>query len=897
MKLKPLFIPAACVGLGLALLPLYISRLSAGTVPTGDNGAGTIHADGTNSADSQGDGGTVTANPLTWRGTATGGASSDESTAVDGVNHDFFVLHVAGNPSDYNGKNIVVTIDWLNPADDYDLHVHQGSETGPEVATSANGAPSTEEKISIDPNATGVGDYFINAVYFTVPDASADHYTGKAVISTPVVLRTATYIKGAATGLQFSPNTPLKAPTGGRAGEPSSNIDKFGNYYIAGIRGVPAGVDLWYLDLRPTLSATGGTDPSSAVAVALNKKGKPKKVKAKKGAQANATPTPNPSFDPLMRNPLYRGQPDSPTTTGGVPTVQAGALGGGDVSLAVGFGPYSGLDAPAGQADPTLVFTSLTAANVTVTRSLDRGQTFQQNGAGNAAGGVPVNDRQWTEAFGPNTVYLEYRNFGAGVAFMQRSTDGGLTYANATPIGTIPQTGSIDVDQFDGTIYVGGNDGSVTTVTPLLGPGGTPGTFVKHQATAATNVANIFFVTRVANDHRDGSGNLNHFGTVYSCYSDGQNIFLVHSTDQGATWSNPVAVNDPNDPTTKVNLLPWMKPGKTPGSVGVCWYGTDNNANNDSARWRVYYAQSFNAMAASPTFRIVEAGDHVNHAANISLSGLAVGGESPNRNLIDYFQLDYDQNGAAILGYTDDHNDFDGQVYVTHQIAGPGIDSGGSSNVPTPNPNAPLQARSAEPISPPAQPGPNGEQVTDFLHDQDSGLLGVTPTDNPVDIVSVKYISADNNTGPVITATMKVSSLTVIPPSTTWRMYFTANAPDAGTGLINVSSGNGYREGHRIAAISSSSRPRPMLPGTPLLLNGARLSGTLTGARPVRSKGLLIAGFSIRPRRPSLLLSRRRSLILIWTAFTLTTPPFIFTRAQCSVDCVRLPSTLHLVAT
>ena len=94
-----------------------------------------------------------------------------------------------------------------------------------------------------------------------------------------------------------------------------------------------------------------------------------------------------------------------------------------------------------------LAYSSLTAANVTVGRSLDHGATFQFNPVGNFAGGVPVNDRQWMGVYGPNTVFLEYRNFGAGIVFVQQSIDGGLTYGPATVVGTMSQTGALDVDQ------------------------------------------------------------------------------------------------------------------------------------------------------------------------------------------------------------------------------------------------------------------------------------------------------------------------------------------------------------------------------------------------------------------------------------------------------------------
>lgn len=178
------------------------------------------------------------------------------------------------------------------------------------------------------------------------------------------MFRQATYTTG---GMTFSKNSPVKAPTARADGEPSSRVDGLGNYYVCGIRGVPAGVDLWYFDLRST----------------------------------------SPKYDPNMRVPVYRGQPDSTTSTAGQNQLQAGALGGGDIDLAIGYGNYTGavqLNQHA-EAVPALAYASLTAANVTLGNSLDRGQTFAFNPAGNLLGGVPINDRQWMGFKGNNIVY------------------------------------------------------------------------------------------------------------------------------------------------------------------------------------------------------------------------------------------------------------------------------------------------------------------------------------------------------------------------------------------------------------------------------------------------------------------------------------------------------------
>ena len=696
----------------------------------------------------------ATTTAVIWSGTAIGTGGTDEASAIEGINRDTFILHVS--PGDYTGKTIAVKISWTSGSNDYDLYIHKRNADGSDgdlVSNSGGGVPGTSESTVINPATAGTGDFNVIAVYFA-NTPGVDQPQGTITVETAPPVRTATYLSG---GMTFAPNSPVKAQTAASDGEPSSRIDLLGNYYICGIRGVPAGVDLWYFDLRPTIAGVS-----------------------------------NSLFDPKMRVPTYRGQPDSPFSAAAQDELSAGALGGGDIDLATGFGAFTGIGATG---EPSLAYASLTAANLTVGRSLDHGATFQFNPVGNFAGGVPVNDRQWMGFYGPNTVYLEYRNFGAGIAFVQQSIDGGLTYGPATLVGTISQTGSLDVDQFDGTVYISGNDGQIAVGTPPV-PGLPPLTYTLSQPIPTTiDPANIFVAMRVANDHPTGSAP----NTVYLCYSDGTNVYLMSSSDKAVTWSNAVQVNNPANLSTKINLMPWLATGPTTGSVGIAWYGTDNQSNNDDARWRVYFAQSFNATAINPAFRIVQASDHSNHASNISLKGLALTGESPNRNLIDYFQINFDPQGAAVIGYTDDHNDFSGHTYLARQITGPSIKGGNLPRVKEGSalPAQPFAIPGATPpltggITPQAmQPGPNGEQVTDFAYDEDSGLLAVGPEPAAVDIITVKY-SAKPGRVTTLTGTMKVSDLSIVPPNTTWRMYFAANAPE--TGLVSI-SGNSYSKG------------------------------------------------------------------------------------------------------
>src|SRR5262249_25712815 len=75
---------------------------------------------------------------------------------------------------------------------------------------------------------------------------------------------------------------------------------------------------------------------------------------------------------------------------------------------------------------------------------------------------------------------------------------------------------------------------------------------------------------------------------------------------------------------------------------------------------------------------------------------------------------------------------------------------------------------------------PSEPQVSDFLHDAVTGLLQPIPTDNPFDILWVRYdcaLDSPVTQEPMIVVTMKVSQLAPIPAAANWRMSFAAFAP------------------------------------------------------------------------------------------------------------------------
>ena len=124
----------------------------------------------------------TSATPVSWVGTAPGGAAYGESTCQESINCETFFLTLSGTPAEWAGKTVRVKIGWLLPASDYDLYVHKGTATGPEIDSSATGAPGTTEGVTIDPASTGTGVYAIHVVYFSA--VAADQYSGSATVQT-----------------------------------------------------------------------------------------------------------------------------------------------------------------------------------------------------------------------------------------------------------------------------------------------------------------------------------------------------------------------------------------------------------------------------------------------------------------------------------------------------------------------------------------------------------------------------------------------------------------------------------------------------------------------------------------------------------------------------------------
>src|SRR6266481_4404409 len=253
---------------------------------------------------------------------------------------------------------------------------------------------------------------------------------------------------------------------------------------------------------------------------------------------------------------------------------------------------------------------SLWLGSATQSTSFNGGITWAVNPLSTDA---PLVDRQWIASQGDHVLYLTYKQLGVLLVgtesvFVVKSFDGGLTFTLK----------------------------------------------LVYQAARGTSLVNVFPSLAI-----DQGGNL------YIAFSDSHSAFLTSSTDHGATWTVPVRVS--NGSGTKSTIGPWLTAG-APGKVNVTWWGTSAASNNDgNAQWKVFFAQSQNALAKIPTFAQT-AVTGVMHQGAICTNG--TGCASGTRNLAEYFAPGLYLDGSELIVFSDDFNNASPLATFTRQIAG-----------------------------------------------------------------------------------------------------------------------------------------------------------------------------------------------------------------------------------
>jgi hypothetical protein len=425
--------------------------------------------------------------------------------------------------------------------------------------------------------------------------------------------------------------------------EPEIKTDIFGNIYVTAIDGVPGGVDLW--------------------------------KSVDKGASFVFLGHPDGAQDKCGAAPL-------PTCVGGV--------GGGDDSIDVSSGGY-------------LYVSSLSLASVTVSTSMDGGTGGVEPGqawvVNPATTGIPVEDRQWLVAYGPQTVYMTFRQApGTGRLLFTKSVDAGATWSAPILLTSADSTqGNLVVDKYNGNLYTTFIPTAAKNRIDLLKSvdgGATWTTSTAYTGPAGSNPGHKFTIMAV-----DRGGNVH---LVFSrSDADGKNchVYLTSSSDQAVTWSTPVQVDSGTANNTAV--MPWVVAG-SPGVVDITWLGSSSvSADVAPFDWKLFFAQTTNAMSATPTFDQTQVTPDIMHDKTICFNG--TGCASGTRELAEYYAMTLDPEGFALISYPDTVHDCSGsncvaRTWFTKQT------SGLSAYAPPPPPapatfatNIPVGSPGAEP--------------------------------------------------------------------------------------------------------------------------------------------------------------------------------------------------------
>jgi hypothetical protein len=170
-----------------------------------------------------------------------------------------------------------------------------------------------------------------------------------------------------------------------------------------------------------------------------------------------------------------------------------------------------------------------------------------------------------------------------------------------------------------------------------------------------------------------------------------------HPAATSASWSPPLQLSDP----AHAAVFPWAVAGR-PGKVDVAWYEATQagglpdpgpDLGGAQTTWNVVMAQSTNGMAAAPAYALSTAVKGF-HTGSICTGGLEacpgpqqVGvGNAPtpfDRRVLDFFTIDLDTYGNAVIAYPKDRPRTTGAVgdvvfawcdiFVARQLTGPTI--------------------------------------------------------------------------------------------------------------------------------------------------------------------------------------------------------------------------------
>src|SRR5438067_9646548 len=609
---------------------------------------------------------------VNWVGTAVGGGSLDESTCVEGVNCDTFVLTLSGTPTNWSGLKARLVISCADPSglSDYDVYVHKGNNGGPIVpgGTSAHGG-TPPEIVDLDPSnpEIGTGQFSVHVLYFSAfagfqYSGSASAVSASAGTALPP---SAPQDRGPKIGFQNfeAPGTLVQVTdssqgptvhtveyTAHDAGEPSIGVNWNSPNSASGVTNFQSDLQTLFIKFDDSCPANGqsATWYNSAAPTSQFVDSDPIGFTDRQTGRvfAGDLTLTSPSCKVSFTDTDGLDQLGQPSYAGWSPS--SGPLGSGIDHETIGGGPYH---APAPPHGPY-----------------------------------------------PNAVY--YCSQDLVTAFCLRSDDGGATYGPPIPTYTSQcggLHGHVKVAP-DGTVYLPNNS-----------CGGTGAVVVSEDnglTWSVRPVQNATTQTRANANLQDPAVGIDNNGRVYFAMSSstvantatgGSNAVVATSTDKGLTWQN---IYDVGAVYGLKNIAFPAAVAVDASRAAVAFYGSttsgDQSANSFSGIWHLYVASTFDGGLHWTTADVTPK-DPMQRGC-IWMHG----GADICRNLLDFFDMTVDKQGRVQVGYVDGCTDgacaqaaitAKGNAYTARGVIA--RQSSGRRLIANFDPQNPLHARSA----------------------------------------------------------------------------------------------------------------------------------------------------------------------------------------------------------
>ncbi len=260
-----------------------------------------------------------------------------------------------------------------------------------------------------------------------------------------------------------------------------------------------------------------------------------------------------------------------------------------------------------------------TASTIQLFRSDDNGLTWLP--PVNATPGGNTEDKQWMTVdnyagSGNGNLYLMSRRFaGTQGIYFHRSTDDGSTFSSGIQLVGTPSQGAFIEVGTDHSIYafwLGGTtifmrkstDQGLTFAAPVTVVTGLPATTNGDLLLTGLRQGTASFASLRSNSFPHAAINPVS-GHIYITYNnnpagvDKADVFMIMSTDAGATWTAPVRVND--DATTTDQWQPTIAVSPDGLNLGIFYYSRQEDPINNNLF--KYYARTAAISGAVVNFR------------------------------------------------------------------------------------------------------------------------------------------------------------------------------------------------------------------------------------------------------------------------------------------------------